>query len=190
MLFRSVNQLLTEIDGFEELRGVYVIATSSRPDTMDPALLRPGRLDNLLFLDWPTEKERYDIMWKLTRNIKTDPDVNLCAIAAKEMPNGSTGADIKGLLSNCSVNAATRVIQAHEEALKLDPTLPNPTKVPSITAEDVRLARKSGFSRMREVDRKQLDIVYENFNRARSKSMKDKKTAIIDERDLKQKFAS
>ena len=187
---RLVNQLLTEIDGFEELRGVYVIATSSRPDTMDPALLRPGRLDNLLFLDWPTEKERYDIMWKLTRNIKTDPDVNLCAIAAKEMPNGSTGADIKGLLSNCSVNAATRVIQAHEEALKLDPTLPNPTEVPSITAEDVRLARKSGFSRMREVDRKQLDIVYENFNRARSKSMKDKKTAIIDERDLKQKFAS
>ena len=129
---------------------MYVIATSSRPDTMDPALLRPGRLDNLLFLDWPTEKERYDIMWKLTRNIKTDPDVNLCAIAAKEMPNGSTGADIKGLLSNCSVNAATRVIQAHEEALKLDPTLPNPTEVPSITAEDVRLARKSGFSRMRE----------------------------------------
>ena len=82
------------------------------------------------------------------------------------------------------------MIQAHEEALKLDPTLPNPTEVPSITAEDVRLARKSGFSRMREVDRKQLDIVYENFNRARSKSMKDKKTAIIDERDLKQKFAS
>ena len=81
---RLVNQLLTEIDGFEELRGVYVIATSSRPDTVDPALLRPGRLDNLLFLDWPTEKERYDIMWKLTRDIKTDPDVNLCAIAGKK----------------------------------------------------------------------------------------------------------
>jgi peroxin-1 len=137
---RLVNQLLTEIDGFEELRGVYVIATSSRPDTIDPALLRPGRLDNLLFLDWPTEKERYDIMWKLTRNIKTDPDVNLCAIAAKEMPHGTSGADIKGLLNTCSENAATRVIQAYEEALKRDPTLPIPTEVPSITAEKWVLA--------------------------------------------------
>ena len=186
---RLVNQLLTEIDGFEELRGVYVIATSSRPDTIDPALLRPGRLDNLLFLDWPTEKERYDIMWKLTRNITTDPDVNLCAIAAKEMPHGTSGADIKGLLNTCSENAATRVIQAYEEALKRDPTLPTPTEVPSITAEDVRLARKSGFSRMRDADRKQLDVVYENFNRARSKSVKDKKHAVVDEKDMKQTYA-
>tara|TARA_B100000530_G_scaffold282453_1_gene196243 strand:- start:3681 stop:7508 length:3828 start_codon:yes stop_codon:yes gene_type:complete len=187
---RLVNQLLTEIDGFEELRGVYVIATSSRPDTIDPALLRPGRLDNLLFLDWPTEKERYDIMWKLTRDIKTDPDVNLCAIAAKEMPHGTTGADIKGLLNECSVNAATRVINAHEEALKIDDSLPDPTEVPSISSEDVRLARKTGFTRMRDVDRKELAIVYENFHRTRSKSLKDKKDNFIDEKDLKQTFAS
>lgn len=182
---RLVNQLLTEIDGYEQLHGVHVVATSSRPDTMDPALLRPGRLDNLLFLDWPNEKERYDIMWKLTKDVKTDPDVNLCAVAAKEMPHGTTGADIKGFLSKCSMFAATRMIEEYEEAKKKNSAIKAPSELPSITLADLREARKDGFSRMREVDRKELDLVYERFNSSRSKGGL-KKSDLNEEKDLKQ----
>ncbi len=55
MTDRVVNQLLTQLDGVESLQGVYVLAASSRPDLIDPALLRPGRIDRSLLCDMPTQ---------------------------------------------------------------------------------------------------------------------------------------
>ena len=55
---RVVNQLLTEMDGLEDRRGVFVIAATNRPDIIDPAMLRPGRLDKLLYVPLPTKEDR------------------------------------------------------------------------------------------------------------------------------------
>jgi ribosome biogenesis ATPase len=59
---RVVNQLLTEMDGLEERRGVFVIAATNRPDIIDPAMLRPGRLDKLLYVPLPTKEDRLQIL--------------------------------------------------------------------------------------------------------------------------------
>jgi peroxin-1 len=58
---RVVNQLLTQLDGVEALQGVYVLAATSRPDLIDPALLRPGRLDKCLYCGMPTQDEREEV---------------------------------------------------------------------------------------------------------------------------------
>lgn len=62
-----MNQLLTQMDGAEGLEGVYVLAATSRPDLIDPALLRPGRLDKSLLCSMPTVEERHDVSPCLTK---------------------------------------------------------------------------------------------------------------------------
>src|SRR6201999_4578551 len=72
---RVVNQLLTQMDGAEGLSGVYVLAATSRPDLIDPALLRPGRLDKCLYCGMPTEAERVSIFQALARKMKLSADL-------------------------------------------------------------------------------------------------------------------
>lgn len=100
---RVVNQLLTQLDGVEGLEGVYVLAATSRPDLIDPALLRPGRLDKCLQCQLPNKEERLKILQALTRHITLGPDVNL-QYFADECEHFS-GADIKALLYNAQLEA-------------------------------------------------------------------------------------
>ncbi|KAF8823003.1 putative transitional endoplasmic reticulum ATPase [Cardiosporidium cionae] len=79
---RVVNQLLTEMDGIQDRKEVYVIAATNRPDIIDPAMLRPGRLDRLLYVPLPTEEGRFDILQTLCRKIPVTDDVDLHSIAA------------------------------------------------------------------------------------------------------------
>jgi peroxin-1 len=74
---RVVNQLLTELDGVEGLSGVCVLAATSRPDLIDAALLRPGRLDRLVFCGLPNRKERLHILRALSADLSLAPDVDL-----------------------------------------------------------------------------------------------------------------
>lgn len=76
-----MNQLLTQLDGVEGLDGVFVVAATSRPELIDPALLRPGRLDNLVFCGVPSTSERADILRTLCTGLDLAPEVNLEAIA-------------------------------------------------------------------------------------------------------------
>lgn len=62
-----VNQLLTEMDGIESRRGVFLMAATNRPDIIDPAVLRPGRLDKILHVGFPTAEDRVDILRALTK---------------------------------------------------------------------------------------------------------------------------
>ena len=78
---RVVNQLLTEMDGLEERRGVFVIAATNRPDIIDPAMLRPGRLDKLLYVPMPSKEDRHSILKTLCRKIPIAGDVDLKKIA-------------------------------------------------------------------------------------------------------------
>lgn len=64
---RVVNQMLTEMDGVESRQGVFLLAASNRPDIIDPAVLRPGRLDKILYVGLPTPSDRVDILRAITK---------------------------------------------------------------------------------------------------------------------------
>ncbi|KAJ1725307.1 Ribosome biogenesis ATPase rix7 [Coemansia erecta] len=113
---RVVNTLLTEIDGMESRKRVYVIAATNRPDIIDPAMLRPGRLDKLLYVELPTTPERTEILRTLTKKTPLAADVDLAAIAADSRCEGLSGADLAGLIREASV-AALRTVFYSEDML-------------------------------------------------------------------------
>lgn len=101
---RVVNQLLTEMDGIEERKGVFLMAASNRPDIIDPAVLRPGRLDKILYVGLPNSDDRVDILQALTRtNPPLAGDVDLNEISSST--EGFTGADLDGLIRQASLEA-------------------------------------------------------------------------------------
>uniref|UniRef100_A0A8D0FPM7 Peroxisomal ATPase PEX1 n=1 Tax=Strix occidentalis caurina TaxID=311401 RepID=A0A8D0FPM7_STROC len=100
---RVVNQLLTQLDGVEGLQGVYVLAATSRPDLIDPALLRPGRLDKCLYCPPPDQNSRYEILKALSHSLSLANDVDFQDLAAKT--EWFTGADLKALLYNAQLEA-------------------------------------------------------------------------------------
>ncbi|KAJ4370550.1 Peroxisome biosynthesis protein pex1 [Neocucurbitaria cava] len=114
---RVVNQLLTQMDGAEGLSGVYVLAATSRPDLIDPALLRPGRLDKSLLCDMPDVEERIDILKAVTRKLHLAPSVlesshhsgeNLREIAQRT--EGYSGADLQAVVYNAQLEAIHDVL--------------------------------------------------------------------------------
>ena len=78
---RMVNMLLTEMDGLEDRKQVFVIAATNRPDIIDPAMLRPGRLDQLLLVPLPSREDRLDILRTITKKTPLADDVDLEKIA-------------------------------------------------------------------------------------------------------------
>ena len=105
---RVVNQLLTQLDGVETLQGVYILAASSRPDLIDPALLRPGRIDRSLLCDIPTKDERLDILKALSKDLPLARDVNFLVLA--DRTDGFTGADLKAVLYNAQLEAVHKTL--------------------------------------------------------------------------------
>jgi ribosome biogenesis ATPase len=74
---RVVNQLLTELDGLESRREVFIIAATNRPELIDPAMLRPGRLDKLVYVPLPKPEDRVSILHAITRNVALADDVKI-----------------------------------------------------------------------------------------------------------------
>ncbi|VTT86448.1 Cell division protein FtsH [Halorubrum sp. DM2] len=105
---RVVSQLLTELDGLESLEDVVVIATTNRPDLIDSALLRPGRLDRHVHVPVPDETARRRIFEVHTRNKPLADDVDLDALARKT--DGYVGADIEAVAREASMNASREFI--------------------------------------------------------------------------------
>ena len=101
---QTLNQLLVEMDGFEQSAGVIIIAATNRPDVLDPALLRPGRFDRQVVVDRPDVKGREGILKVHTRNIPLDPNVKL-EVLAKGTP-GLSGADLANLVNEAALLAA------------------------------------------------------------------------------------
>lgn len=100
---RVVNQLLTQLDGVETLEGVFVLAATSRPDLIDSALLRPGRLDKAIHCPIPSKDERLEILEALSRKMRLSDDIDLRFIA--ERCEHFTGADFKALLYNAQLES-------------------------------------------------------------------------------------
>ncbi|MBD2409209.1 cell division protein FtsH [Nostoc calcicola FACHB-389] len=103
---QTLNQLLTEMDGFEGNTGIIIIAATNRPDVLDAALLRPGRFDRQVMVDAPDLKGRLEILQVHARNKKIDPSVSLEAIARRTP--GFTGADLANLLNEAAILTARR----------------------------------------------------------------------------------
>ncbi len=101
---QTLNQLLSEMDGFESNEGVIIIAATNRPDVLDPALLRPGRFDRRVVVDLPDVKGREGILAVHTRNIPLAPDVDL-GVLARGTP-GLSGADLANLVNEATLLAS------------------------------------------------------------------------------------
>jgi cell division protease FtsH len=103
---QTLNQLLTEMDGFEGNTGIIVIAATNRPDVLDSALLRPGRFDRQVVVDYPDFKGRLGILEVHSRDKKVAADVTLEAIARRTP--GFTGADLANMLNEAAIFTARR----------------------------------------------------------------------------------
>ena len=101
---QTLNALLVEMDGFDTLQGLILIAATNRPDTLDPALLRPGRFDRHIIVNLPDIKGREEILKVHTRKIKLAPTVNLKSIASQTP--GFSGADLANLCNEAALLAA------------------------------------------------------------------------------------
>ncbi len=107
---RVISQLLTEIDGLEPLNNVVVIASTNRPDILDPALLRPGRFDRLVYVKPPDVEGRREILGIYTEKMPLASDVNL-ELISREL-DGFVGADIEALCREAALNALREDIDA------------------------------------------------------------------------------
>ncbi|MDI6799012.1 MAG: CDC48 family AAA ATPase [Candidatus Aenigmarchaeota archaeon] len=112
---RVVSQLLTEMSGIEEMKGVVVIAASNRPDLIDPALLRPGRIDRFVLVPAPDEKTRLEILKIHTKNMPLK-GVDLKDLAKRT--EGFSGADLEALAREAGMNALRENIKAKEVTKK------------------------------------------------------------------------
>ena len=111
---QTLNQLLTEMDGFDSSEGVIIMAATNRPDVLDPALLRPGRFDRQIVVDKPDMKGREEILKVHARGVKLAPDVDLHTIAARTP--GFAGAELANVINEAALLAARRGKQAVEMA--------------------------------------------------------------------------
>jgi peroxin-1 len=102
---RVVNQLLTQMDGAEGLSGVYVLAATSRPDLIDPALLRPGRLDKSLLCDMPSHSDRIDIIQAVSKKLHLSEEVKSRISEIASRTEGYSGADIQAVVYNAHLEA-------------------------------------------------------------------------------------
>lgn len=103
---QTLNQLLTEMDGFEGNTGIIIIAATNRPDVLDSALMRPGRFDRQVIVDAPDFKGRIEILEVHARNKKLAPDVSIETIARRTP--GFSGADLANLLNEAAILTARR----------------------------------------------------------------------------------
>jgi transitional endoplasmic reticulum ATPase len=134
VLDRIVNQLLTEMDGIEPLQRVTVIAATNRPDLLDPALLRPGRFDRLIYVPPPDKKARLEIFRVHTRRMPLADDVDLEKLA--EMTQGYTGADIAALCREAALIALRENLKPVPVSMKHFEKAMKAVK-PSLKREDI-----------------------------------------------------
>jgi len=111
-----VNQLLTELDGLEELNDVVVIGATNRPDLIDPALMRPGRFDRVIVVPQPDEESRLKIFKVHTKGMPLTKDVNIEELAKKT--KGFSGADIQGLCREAAMAALREDIESKKVSKK------------------------------------------------------------------------
>ena len=110
---RVINQLLTEMDGIGVKKNVFVVGATNRPDILDEALLRPGRLDQLIYIPLPDQKSRVSILKAILRKTPMDPKINIEFIG--QLTDGFSGADLKELCNQICKSAVKESIEAQQQ---------------------------------------------------------------------------
>lgn len=100
---QTLNQLLTEMDGFEDNTGVVILAATNRPESLDPALTRPGRFDRRVPVELPDLKGREDILKVHAKKVKTDRDIDYSKVA--RMASGASGAELANIVNEAALRA-------------------------------------------------------------------------------------
>ena len=136
---RVISQLLTEMDGLITLENVVVIGATNRPDILDPALLRPGRFDRLIYIPPPDYKARIEILRIHTRNMPLTDDVNLEEIA--KLTEGYSGSDLEAVCREAAMSALREDINAKRVSKRHFEYALNKIK-PSITNEMIQYYKK------------------------------------------------
>ncbi len=113
---RVISQLLTEMDGIVSLQDIVVIAATNRPDIVDPAVIRPGRFDRLIYVPEPDEKSRLQVFKIYTERMPLAKDVNLATLTT--MTKSYSGADIEALCRESALHALRRDIKTQEVSLR------------------------------------------------------------------------
>jgi len=146
---RVISQILTEMDGLITLQNVLVIAATNRPDIIDPAVLRPGRFDRIIYVPSPDEEARLKILQIHTRGMPLAEDVDLADLARRTA--GYSGADLEALCREAALNALRRDINSKEVTLE-DFTRAMKEIVPSITPEMEKWYREVS-QRFKQIER-------------------------------------
>ena len=100
---QTLNQLLSEMDGFDSSKGILILAATNRPEILDKALLRPGRFDRIIIVDKPDLKRRVEILKVHSKDVKMDETVDLDAIALAT--SGAVGSDLANMINEAAINA-------------------------------------------------------------------------------------
>ncbi|XP_023281675.1 nuclear valosin-containing protein-like isoform X2 [Seriola lalandi dorsalis] len=167
---RVVNQLLTEMDGLETRRQVFIMAATNRPDIIDPAILRPGRLDKTLYVGLPPPADRHAILLTVTKGgtkPQLEQDVSLEEIAFDERCDCFTGADLTALVREASVNA----LRAHLKS-QSPPAAPSGHTCSSSSVADIRVSKhnfEDAFKRVRPSVSKKDQRTYEQLRESLSR---------------------
>ena len=111
---QTLNQLLTEMDGFEGNTGVVILAATNRPETLDPALTRPGRFDRRVPVELPDLKGREEILRVHAKNIKAEPNIDYTHIA--RMASGASGAELANIVNEAALRAVRQGRNAASQA--------------------------------------------------------------------------
>lgn len=114
---QTLNQLLSEMDGFDSSKGLVILAATNRPEVLDKALLRPGRFDRRIIVEKPDLKGREDILKVHIKNVKTEPDINLHEMALAT--SGAAGADLANMVNE----AALRAVRCGRKTVKQEDLL-------------------------------------------------------------------
>ncbi|EGV60686.1 Peroxisome biosynthesis protein pex1 [Yamadazyma tenuis] len=168
---RVVNQMLTQMDGAEGLDGVYVLAATSRPDLIDSALLRPGRLDKSVICSMPDYNDRLDILESITAKMDLENGIDLKEIALQT--EGFSGADMQGLGYNAYLKAVHVKLSQDESLEQMESNTPNSQELDFFKVNSEKLKN----AKMRPADRlKILQQIEELFgNSKENMDLKEKK---------------
>ncbi|VVC44744.1 ATPase, AAA-type, core,ATPase, AAA-type, conserved site,Peroxisome biogenesis factor 1, N-terminal [Cinara cedri] len=158
---RVVNQFLTQLDGVDTSEGIFVITATSRPDLIDGALLRPGRIGIKLHCPMPTTADREDILGVLCTDLKLSEDVDLYEIALKT--NNFTGADLKGLVYTVFSIAEKKISKEQADSLISDDD--NALSEPTITADDFWDALNTTSPSLQQSDIDHFEEIHKLFSK-------------------------
>jgi transitional endoplasmic reticulum ATPase len=172
---RVISQMLTEMDGLEDLKGVVVIGATNRPDIIDEALLRPGRFDRILEVPFPDKEARKDILKIHTRRKPLDNTVDMEKLV--ELTNGFTGADIAAIVNAAAMSAikehVATIIETNSSKRRKDKTM---TAAAAIEDQEKEGA-ESQAGEHKEDEKQGLKIAMKHFESALQK-IKRRTTAV------------